>query len=52
MINPCLEAETYFSDWKGFEIMYHVSTMTNAEQHRRLVLHKIEDNYLLSKDWK
>eukprot|EP01114_Cavostelium_apophysatum_P015326 TRINITY_DN4148_c0_g1_i1.p1 TRINITY_DN4148_c0_g1~~TRINITY_DN4148_c0_g1_i1.p1 ORF type:complete len:548 (+),score=139.82 TRINITY_DN4148_c0_g1_i1:161-1804(+) len=36
-LNTGQEAETIYTKWKGFEVMYHVSTMTNSEQHRRLI---------------
>eukprot|EP01091_Cochliopodium_minus_P000913 TRINITY_DN1080_c0_g6_i1.p1 TRINITY_DN1080_c0_g6~~TRINITY_DN1080_c0_g6_i1.p1 ORF type:complete len:739 (-),score=227.44 TRINITY_DN1080_c0_g6_i1:18-2234(-) len=29
--------ESYYTEWNGLEIMFHVTTMMNAEQQRRLV---------------
>ena len=31
------EGKSYFTTWNDYEVMYHVSTMMGAEQHRRLI---------------
>jgi hypothetical protein len=31
------EGESYFTYWHDFNIMYHISTLMDSEQHRRLI---------------
>eukprot|EP01125_Pyxidicula_operculata_P014136 TRINITY_DN4696_c0_g1_i3.p1 TRINITY_DN4696_c0_g1~~TRINITY_DN4696_c0_g1_i3.p1 ORF type:complete len:1061 (+),score=242.47 TRINITY_DN4696_c0_g1_i3:66-3248(+) len=31
------EEDSYYTDWRGIEVMYHICLWMNAEQHRRLI---------------
>lgn len=32
-----VEADTYYTEWRGIEVMFHVALWLNPEQHRRLI---------------
>eukprot|EP01126_Amoeba_proteus_P056814 TRINITY_DN7194_c0_g1_i4.p1 TRINITY_DN7194_c0_g1~~TRINITY_DN7194_c0_g1_i4.p1 ORF type:complete len:258 (-),score=52.97 TRINITY_DN7194_c0_g1_i4:1020-1793(-) len=32
-----VEQDSYYTVWKGIEVMFHVSPLMNSEQHRRLI---------------